>query len=213
MIDSKALETLRERVHELYKGRNRDVPFHGLHHLEFVARKSVTFAAELGADNGLTVAAAYTHDLNYLVDVKTGAESGSDARRYLLEDIGLSEPIARRVDKIVLEAETAVRSSTISIEGQALSDADTLFKALPITPVILAPLYMRETGLTLRELAKKIVSEQVPLRDNEIYFYSPSARAKYSSWGNINLDLWTNILSSLDDPDVESVLSLMGIPN
>jgi uncharacterized protein len=92
----------------------------------------------------------------------------------------------------------------------ALSDADTLFKALPITPVVLAPLYMRETGKTLRELADKIVGEQVPLRDDGIYFYSDSAKKKYESWGETNLALWVGIRDALDDPSVLDLIEQVG---
>ena len=89
----------------------------------------------------------------------------------------------------------------------ALSDADTLFKALPITPVILAPLYMRETGQSVSELAQKIVGEQVPLNDDGIYFYSESAKKRYEEWGEANLALWVCIRDALADP---SVVELIG---
>jgi uncharacterized protein len=94
----------------------------------------------------------------------------------------------------------------ISAEAMALSDADTLFKAHPITPVLLAPLYMQETGSSLGELAQKIVGEQVPLRDDGIYFYSESAKKKYESWGDANLALWSCIQEALDDPSVRELI-------
>ena len=211
MHERETLEKVRDAVQKLYEGRAREVPFHGWHHVDFVARKSLVFARELGAVEWLTVAAAYTHDLNYLVNTRTGAAAGSQLRTEILEGVGVGAESVTRIDAIVLEAETAVRGAEISREAQALSDADTLFKALPITPIILAPLFMQETGLSLRELAKKITSEQVPLRDQEIYFYSSSARERYGLWGDVNLRLWQHLMVALDDPDVAMVLGALGV--
>jgi uncharacterized protein len=118
----------------------------------------------------------------------------------------MAEDSIAAIEDVVVTAETHSRSRDISPEAMALSDADTLFKALPITPVILAPLYMRETGMSLRELAEKIVGEQVPLRDSGIYFYSDSAKRKYAQWADANLTLWSCILDSLDDASVLQVV-------
>jgi hypothetical protein len=65
------------------------------------------------------------------------------------------------------------RHRHISLEAQALSDADTLFKVLPITPVVLAHRYLAENGVTLRELADKIVGEQRPVHDSGFLLLRP----------------------------------------
>ena len=212
MIAASNLAKLHNVCEGLYNERVDDVPFHGWHHVEFVASKAALFARELGADEALAVAAAYTHDLNYLVGKgKLDAASGSDLRRQVLRSVGITEEIIDRIEVIVREGETGTRNAGISPEAQALSDADTLFKALPITPVVLAPRFMEETGYGLRRLAEKITSEQVPLRDQEIYFYSQSAREKYGEWGDVNLRLWQQIVSSLDDPDIVGILAYLGV--
>lgn len=73
---------------------------------------------------------------------------------------------------------------TFSRETMALRVADTLSKARPITPVILAPFYMRATSRTLRHLADKIVSKQVPAaRQRDKYLYSESVKKKMWAMG------------------------------
>lgn len=207
MLSADLVNVIRQRVRELYVGRNRDVPFHGWHHVEFVSSKAVEFAVELGAEPLLVEASALVHDLNYLVDTKTDASGGAQLRQTVLAKSDVDYAVISRIESIVLEAETQSRNGDISIEAMALSDADTLFKALPITPVVLAPLYMRETGRSIKELALKIVNEQVPLNQSQIYFYSPSARQKYTKWGEANLRLWLCILEALEDVDVQSLLA------
>ncbi|WP_199043031.1 HD domain-containing protein [Glycomyces salinus] len=209
-IASNTLQQLRTYVAKLYRERMTDVPFHGWHHLDFVARKSKRFAAELGADESLVEASALVHDLNYLVDRRSEAGAGAVLRREILSATGFSDPQIERIESIVASAETKYRDEEISVEAQALSDADTLFKALPITPVVLAPLYLRETGRSIRELAEKIVGEQVPLNQKRIYFYTASAREKYQTWADANLSIWKCVLESLDDPDVEELIAIVG---
>jgi uncharacterized protein len=188
-----------EYVERLYNGDIRDVPFHGWHHVSFVAHNARRFAEELSADMPTAEIAALVHDVNYLLAARSDASAGTRLRKTILAEIGLPDESISDIEQIVISAETHVRWDDISREAMALSDADTLFKALPITPVVLAPLYMRETGRSMRELAEKIVGEQVPLRENGIYFYSDSAKKKYEHWGDANLSLWSCILESLDD--------------
>jgi uncharacterized protein len=186
-------------MEDLYADQTREVPFHGWHHVSFVAHNARKFAEELGADAATAEIAGLVHDVNYLVAADGGAGVGAPLRTRALQDIGVDAEYIEIIDDIVITAETRSRGQYLSPEAMALSDADTLFKALPITPVLLAPLYMRETGRSLRDLAEKIVGEQVPLRDNGIYFYSESAKKKYEGWGDANLTLWSYILDSLDD--------------
>jgi uncharacterized protein len=193
-------------MEDLYAGQTREVPFHGWHHVKFVAVNAGRFAAELGADAVQAEIAGLVHDVNYLVTNRSDAADGRVLRQRLLTTVGIAEDAIAAIEDIVVTAETHSRGRDISPEAMALSDADTLFKALPITPVILAPLYMRETGLSLRELAEKIVGEQIPLRDSGIYFYSDSAKRKYEQWADANLNLWNCILDSLDDASVKQVV-------
>jgi uncharacterized protein len=196
------VQPVRKAITELYAGQTREVPFHGWHHVRFVAHKARSFAEELRANPALVEIAALVHDVNYLVTTRGGASDGRRLRSKVLAGVGLDEEDISRIECIVSESETRARGRDISAEAMALSDADTLFKALPITPVVLAPLYMQETGRSLGELARKIVGEQVPLRDDGIYFYSDSAKKKYESWGDANLALWSCIQEALEDPSV-----------
>ena len=193
-------------MENLYAGQTREVPFHGWHHVKFVAVNASRFAAELGADAAQAEIAGLVHDVNYLVTNRSDAADGRALRQQVLATAGMANDAIAAIEDIVITAETHTRGRDISPEAMALSDADTLFKALPITPVILAPLYMRETGLSLRELAEKIVGEQVPLRDSGIYFYSDSARRNYTLWADANLNLWSCILDSLGNASVLQVV-------
>jgi uncharacterized protein len=203
------VERLRRQLRALYAERAADLPYHGWHHVAFVSAKAVAFARELGADECRAEVAGLVHDLNYLVDPTTAAAAGEDLRRRFLAGAGFEPAEIEVIETIVLEAETGRRDAAISVEAQALSDADTLFKSLPITPVVLAPRYLAETGRSLRELAEGIVRDQVPLDASGIYFYSAGARRRYAAWGTTNLQLWRYILDSLDDPDVADLLELI----
>jgi uncharacterized protein len=150
--------------------------------------------------------AALVHDLNYLIRRNSPAAAGRRLRLAILAAAGIVGRIARWVDDVVNEAEMCTRHRDISLEAQALSDADTLFKALPTTPVVLAHRYLEENRITLRALATKIVGEQRGRYDSGYYFYNPSAAATYSRWALANLELWRCILESLDDPSVEELL-------
>lgn len=199
-----------DAITSLYANQTREIPFHGLHHVSFVARNSRKFAEELGADVAAAEIAALVHDVNYLVAARSDTFVGTRLRSEVLRDVGLDQDSISMIEEIVATAATRVRGPRISREAMALSDADTLFKALPITPVVLAPLYMRETGSSVRDLAEKIVGEQVPLRDHNIYFYSESAKKKYERWGDANLMLWSCILESLEDPSVTELIEQVG---
>jgi uncharacterized protein len=200
------IAALEENVHALCLRYAEQLPFHGWHHVSFVRAKAADFARRNGADVGVVEAAALVHDVNYLVRRNSPAAAGRDLRRDLLLESGVPPRVADRIDRIVDEAEMATRGPDISLEAQALSDADTLFKALPITPVMLAHRYLTENGLTLRELANKIVGEQRGVHDEGYYFYSPVAAETYSRWALANLELWQCIREAVDDPAVEDLL-------
>jgi uncharacterized protein len=187
----------------------RKVSFHGWPHVSFVAKNARKFAIELQADPFTAEIAGLVHDVNYLVDARSDAPEGAVLREKILSECGLDNHSISVIENVVVTAQTSARGRSISREAMALSDADTLFKALPITPVILSPLYMKETGRSLRELAEKIASEQVPLREEQIYFYSDSAKKKYEDWGDANLRLWSLILESLDDPSIVELVTQM----
>jgi uncharacterized protein len=203
--DSK-VEDLETAVRKLYKSAKDHLPFHGWHHIEFVRTKAVQFAKERRANPMLVAAAALVHDLNYVVRTNSTPGAGRQLRHEYLAGAGFGLPDIARVEEIINEAHTATRSESISPEGAALSDADTLFKALPMTPVVFSHLYLAENGIGLRELAEKIVKEQLPLMEEGIYFYDPAVRDRYIPWAEANMRLWQEIMDSLDDPDIVDLL-------
>jgi uncharacterized protein len=205
-VSSTATAAVARRVRELCQ-RAGDLPFHGWHHVSFVRDKGARFAAANGADVSVVATAALVHDLNYLVRRNSPAAAGGTLRLDILAEAGITADTARWVDEIVVEAEMATRHRHISLEAQALSDADTLFKALPVTPVMLAHRYLSENGVSLRELATKIVGEQRGVHDAGFYFYSREAAAAYSHWASANLELWQCVVEALDDPSVNELLA------
>lgn len=205
-VPARAAEGVRHRVERLYSRHRDRLPFHGWHHVHFVSAKGREFAELNGADAGLVDVAGLVHDLNYLVQRDSAASAGRYLRMNLLARAGVSLEVARRIDDIVCEAEMSTRGRDISLEAQALSDADTLFKAVPITPVLLAHRYLTENGVSLRRLANKIVGDQQRAYDQGFYFYNPTVAARYSEWARANLRLWQCIAESLDDPCVEALV-------
>jgi uncharacterized protein len=201
-----SIEAVARHVHRLCQRFAERLPFHGWHHVSFVRAKAVEFAEHNGAEVTVVETAALVHDVNYIVARNSPAAAGRRLRLDILREARVPRPVAGRIDEIVREAEMAGRQRDISVEAQALSDADTLFKALPVTPVVLAHRYLAENGLTLRELANKIISEQQGVHDEGFYFYDPDAAATYTRWAAANLQLWQCIMESLDDPTVEQLL-------
>jgi uncharacterized protein len=206
-VSSSATAAVARRVRELCERAGGDLPFHGWHHVSFVRDKGARFAAANGADVSVVATAALVHDLNYLVRRNSPASAGGTLRLDILAESGIPADTARWIDRVVVEAEMATRHRHISREAQALSDADTLFKALPVTPVMLAHRYLAENGVSLRELATKIVGEQRGVHDAGFYFYSAEAAAAYSHWASANLELWQCVVEALDDPSVNELLA------
>lgn len=205
-FSTKVMTDVERRVWELCTRFAPNLQFHGWHHVSFVRDKAVHFAERNGSDVDVVHVAALVHDVNYVVRRNSSAHEGSGLRQEILADAGVDLDTARWIDRIVDEAEMRTRHRGISLEAQALSDADTLFKALPVTPVVLAHKYLQENGITLGELAHKIVDEQQGKQDDGYYFYDAEAAATYTRWVTANLELWQCIVESLDDPCVTDLL-------
>ncbi|WP_460396398.1 HD domain-containing protein [Actinophytocola sediminis] len=206
-IQAAALTIVDAQVRRLCARFAKRLPFHGWHHVSFVRSKAVQFARANGAEVSVVETAALVHDVNYLVRRNSPAAAGGQLRGGLLANAGIETRTVDWIERIVVEAEMANRGPDISVEAQALSDADTLFKALPVTPVMLSHRYLAENGITLRELADKIVGEQQHKHDEGYYFYNPEAAATYSRWAATNLMLWQHIRESLDDADVTDLIA------
>jgi uncharacterized protein len=206
VIPPGVVDAVEADVHRLCTRYAARLQFHGWHHVNFVRTKAGRFAVLNGAEVSVVETAALVHDVNYLVLRNSAAAAGSGLRCAILARAGVPRHVAAWIDRIVDEAEMASRGKDISLEAQALSDADTLFKALPVTPVVLAHKYLEENGIGLRELANKICGEQQSVHDEGFYFYNAEAAAQYAHWAAANLQLWQCIRESLDDADVSALL-------
>ncbi|MCA9357366.1 HD domain-containing protein [Candidatus Nomurabacteria bacterium] len=202
------IDFLKEKVKELYDEHNEKLLFHGWHHVQFVSKKAVEFSESIGADTELVEVAALVHDLNYVVQENSEPEAGSELRAKLLTEAGYSGEEIMQIESVVSEAHTGRRGHIISEEGKALSDADSLFKILPITPILFSSKYITENKVDIYKLSNMIVSEQTPLLAEGIYFYTDLAKERYLKWAKINLDLWTNVQESLQDEDVKEMLAV-----
>ena len=195
-------------LEKFYLENWKELLFHGWHHIIFVRKKSLIFARDLNANEFLVEAAALTHDLNYSVKINSTPKDWEDIRNKFLIESGFSDNEIDRINEIIIEEDISTRDENISIEAKALSDADTLFKALPITPIIFSSKYITENNVDIKKLADKIISEQVPLFKKDIYFYSNLAKNKYSKWAEVDLKLWEFVKESLEDDDVIEILDI-----
>lgn len=202
------IENLERSLELLYSKKKRDLPFHGWQHIIFVKNKSKIFSDELNADSFIVQSAALVHDLNYVIEKNSHSKSGNELRKSYLLSSGYSEAEIEKIERIIQEEDTSTRGKDISDEAKALSDADTLFKSLPITPVIFAEKYMKENNITISHLVQRIIVDQNKLMNEGIYFYTEHAKKNYLSWAKTNLDLWNNISNALEDEDVKTLLNI-----
>lgn len=206
MNSADKLITLESSLRELYKRHQKELLFHGWHHITFVRIKAKFFAENIGADAFIVESAALVHDLNYIVRSNSEPSEGKVLREGVLNSAQYTPEEIVQIEKIIIESHTATRSEQISEEGKALSDGDTLFKALPITAVYFTGKYLTENKVNIMELADKIINEQVPLVEKGIYFYTDFAKQNYMKWVKTNIELWKNIRECLRDKDIEDLI-------
>lgn len=181
--------------------------YSGWHHIQFVHDKAVVFAEELKCNIEQVAVSALVHDLNYIFSEKLEPEAANLKITEYLIGAGYDNKFAEEVLKIIENSHMAYRGSrSLSDESKALSDADTLFKSLPLTPILLASKYLIQNKLDIESLANKIINEQKPLIDSDTYFYTYSAKQKYMNWAQTAIKMWENVLESLKDDDVKQML-------
>jgi len=190
------------RVRGLLEANADRLQFHGWRHTNFVRRKAAEFAEKRCADTRLVEAAALVHDLNYVIEADSSPDAGRTMRAALLTECGFSGEDIKRIEAMIVGAHTEWRQRHVDVETACLSDADTLYKALPITPVLFSHKYLSENRVALSDLAKKIVNEQADKLAEDYYFYDDDVSERYGHWAQANLQLWEAVLESLDDPDV-----------
>jgi len=201
------LQNLSDALYELYKDR-KDLLFHGWHHVYFVSKKAVEFADELGVDKEVIEAAGLVHDLNYVVKTGTEPEAGKELRTSYLQAAGFSPVEITHIERIVMEAHTGTRHADISDAAKVLSDADSVFKVMPLTPILLSSKYITENHVDVKQWARKIIAEQQPLLKQGIYFYTETAKRKYLRWAETDLEIVSQVEDALQDPIIRETLRL-----
>jgi uncharacterized protein len=212
-VSDNQLLTLYNTIKDFYNSVDL-LPFHGWHHVEFVYRKAKVFADTMDADINITQSAALVHDLNYVEvsDEWSPPNKGESIRQTILKICDYNDSTIQKIEEIVITADISVRGQhDLSPEAMALSDADTLFKALPVITPVFTARFMAQTNYGLRTLADKILSEQKPLLDKGNYFYSNLGKRKYEAWAQDNMKIWENINKSLADPEIISMLNYAGV--
>lgn len=208
-IISKTFQKLYKSIFDVYhleENKNK-LLFHGWHHIQFVQDKSVEFAQELKADIEITASAALVHDLNYIFTEKLEPEAAKEQTAQYLRNAGFDEAKVQNILETVENAHSEYRGAReLTNEAKALSDADTLFKALPTTPILFASKFITQNKYDIKKLAHKVINEQEPLMLNGTYFYTDLAKNNYSKWAKVNLEMWKNVLESLGDEAVKKML-------
>jgi uncharacterized protein len=202
------LNNLYKRTEKLYQENKDKLLFHGWHHIKFTLTKATGFAEAIKANVFIVKSAALVHDLNFILESNSEPEIAKDFRKEILSEIGYSLEEIEKIEGVIMESHTKTRNKNISNEGKALSDADTLFKSLPITPILFASKYITQNKVDIYKLSKKITEEQNPLMKENIYFYTDAAKEKYLKWAKDNLQLWNNVEEALGDEDIKEMLGI-----
>ncbi len=208
MKQKSKINNLTLNLEKVYLKKSKKLLFHGWHHIVFVKNKAIVFAKSINANLFFVESAALVHDLNYIVKVNSEPEEANSYRNNILIKSGYSDEEIIKIENIIMEAHTAIRNQNISNEGKSLSDADTLFKSLPITPILFTNNYIKQNKIDIQKLANKITSEQNKLLDEGIYFYTDLAKTKYLNWAKTNLALWNNVKESLEDKSISEMLKI-----
>jgi uncharacterized protein len=193
---------LYSRLQKLYSSPeiNKKVLFHNWEHIQFVHDHAIEFAKELGCNEELVAVSALLHDLNYIYsDTADPLDAENEIRSFLI-DVEYQENLINEVIKIIGEEHIATRKSktNISKEAMALSDADSLFRVIPTTPLLNTHKFLEENNITLKELANKIVNEQKDLIEAGNFFYTDLAKEKYGYLVENHLRLWETVQKYFD---------------
>ena len=201
-------QKLYDLVFDLYQKHKETLLFHGWHHINFVTKKAAQFAVFIDTNVEIVESAALVHDINYIVAPNSEPEAGKDFRAEILSKSGFNQREIDLIENTINESHTSTRTAVISDLGKALSDADSLFKAIPITPIFFSSKYIAENNTDMVKLASKITKEQRPLIDEDIFFYIPEVKALYNNWARVNIELWENMQVALEDADIQEILDI-----
>lgn len=206
---SQNYQNLYKTIYDLYHtSENKSkLLFHGWHHIKFVHDKAIEFAKFLKCDVETVAAASLVHDLNYIFSKKLEPEAANLQIANYLKESGYDNEFQELVLDIIKQGHIGYRDGTeVPDLVKALADADTLFKALPTTPILFASKFITENNYSIAKLAAKVVDEQKHLLEQDMYFYTDLAKEKYMEWAKLNIALWENVQESLEDESVKSML-------
>lgn len=209
MTFSKNFDKFYKIINDLYHlpENKSKLLFHGWHHIQFVHKKAIQFAEFLKCDLEKVAVASLVHDLNYIFSDKLEPEAARVQIIKYITQAGYSGDYANEIATLIEDSHLAYRGDRkLSEESKALSDADTLFKALPTTPILFASKFITQNHYNIEKLGNKVVDEQKPLMDSGNYFYTDLAKQKYLKWARINLEMWEGVLESLNDKDIKEML-------
>lgn len=209
-IFSNNFTTFYKNIYDLYHlpENKSKLLFHGWHHIQFVHNKGIEFAKFLECDVEKVAVASLVHDLNYIFSDKLEPEAARTQIIKYVTESGYKVEYAEGVADLIEDGHLAYRGSReLSNEAKALADADTLFKAIPTTPILFASKFITQNKYDIGKLGHKVIDEQKPLMDSDTYFYTEIAKQKYLKWAKTNLEMWENVLESLEDKDIQEMLS------
>ena len=183
------------------------LPFHNWHHIQFVVAKSMEFGKLVQADRELLRVSALLHDLNYIVKPDSTPSAGKALRFEVLRKQIDDNRLIELIENTISSADISMRHENMSAEAMALSDADTLFKVMPITPILFSRYMLDESHISIFELAQRILRVQLPLVEQERIFCIDAVRVRYQRWAEVNVELWKIVSESENDQDVLRLLS------
>lgn len=202
LAPSDPLRRLHDDIRMLLHLNRSTVPYHGWPHVHFVTQNAMRLAQNHGAESALVGSTALVHDLNYLVQPDSQPLVGDELASRYLKAAGFDDLHIARALQIVKEANLSTRGPNVSLEVACLSDADTLFKVLPLVPVLQTPSYLAENQTTLRDLAQKIVDDQLIRLDSGYFFYLSEVESQYLGWAHESVSMWQRVLDALGDPEI-----------
>jgi len=201
------LQRLSDSLYQLYKDRP-DLILHGWHHVHFVSKKTQEFADDLDVDKELVEAAGLVHDLNNIIEDDSGAGRGKALRKRYLREAGFSDERIAQIESVVEEAHNDTGQGKISNEAKVLRDADSLFAVMPLTHILMSGKHITENNIDLAHWTRKIIVERQHLVEKGAFFYTKTAKRKYSAWAKANLEMVKHMEEALHDPDAQAMLRI-----
>lgn len=187
---------LYSKLQKLYSSQeiNKKVLFHNWEHIQFVHDHAIEFAKELKCSEELVAVSALLHDLNYIYSNTTNPLNGENEIREFLNNVGYLEDFINKVVEIIGQEDIERRKDNVlSDEAKALSDADSLYKIIPTTPLLKTYKFLEENNMSLEQLAEKILKDQTDLIESGRFFYTEIAKKKYGYLVENHLNLWKSV--------------------